>query len=273
MIFFSKTGQIALHTEGEPDWVLFGVPYDCTASFQPGARFGPQSIREASYALEIFDCDLEVDLTNVCINDLGDINVRLGDPRTNFEIVKEAVSEISHPFIALGGEHTMVYPLVSVVQPELCVILDAHLDLRDKYLGEPLSHACTARRVLEVCDVQVYGYRECSKEEYVFMKENSINAFKSSEISDFMYPEGKKLHLSIDLDVLDPCYAPHVSNPVPNGLSFAEVVTVCSEVIKRNTVVSMDICELTSRYADRTAVAAASLLYKILAVWLYERKL
>lgn len=272
MIFFSKTGQIALHADGESDWTLFGVPYDCTSSFQGGARFGSDSIRKASYALEGFDCDLEVDVTDVCINDIGNINVRLGDPAKNFEIVKKAISEISTPFIALGGEHTTTYPVVSVVEPELCVILDAHLDLRDEYLGEPLSHACTARRVLEVCDVLVYGYRECSKEEYVFMKENSVDAFKSSQLSDFVYPEGKRVHLSIDLDVLDPCYAPQVSNPVPNGLSFTEVVAVCSKVIQKNTVVSMDICELTSRYADRTAVVAASLLYKILAAWQHERK-
>ena len=267
MIFFSHSGTVALDSEEEPDWVLFGVPYDCTASFHTGARFGPDSIREASYHLEVFDCDLEVDLTGVHVKDLGNINVRLGDPQANCEIVKKAVSEVGHPFIALGGEHTIAYPVVSVVNPDVFISLDAHLDLRDEYRGEPLSHACTSRRILEVCNVHIYGYRECSQKEYTFLKENNIPAYKPSQLKEIVYPQGKNIHLSIDFDVLDPSVAPNVSNPVPGGLLFSEVVGIVHEIMKKNTVVSMDVCEVCSRYADRTAVAAASLLYKILAVW------
>lgn len=161
----------------------------------------------------------------------------------------------------------MAYPLVSVVQPDVFISLDAHLDLRDQYLGEPLSHACTSRRISEICDVHIYGYRECSKEEYIFLKENSIPAYTPSQLDSIVYPEGKKVHLSIDLDVLDPSVAPNVSNPVPGGLQFGEVTALVHEIMKRNTVVSMDMCEVCSRYADRTAVTAAYILYKVLAVW------
>ena len=269
MIFFSQTGKFPLDSESEeePDWVLFGVPYDSTASFNTGARFGPDSIRKACYHLEVFDCDLKVDLTDVCVRDLGNINVRLGDPQANYDIVRKAVSEVDTPFIALGGEHTIAYPLVSAIPPDVFISLDAHLDLRDEYLGEPLSHACTSRRIFNVCDIHIYGYRECSKEEYTFMEENSIPAYTPSEIERIAYPEGKKVHLSVDLDVLDPCIAPNVSNPVPGGLQFGEVTEIFYQILKRNTLVSMDFCELCSRYADRTAVTAAYLLYKILAIW------
>lgn len=267
MIFFSQSGIFALDSGKECDWVLFGVPYDSTASFNTGARFGPDSIRKASHHLEGFDCDLNVDVTAVSVKDVGNVNVRHGDPRALCDIVQKAVSDIKDPFIALGGEHTIAYPLVCVKNPDLVISLDAHLDLRDTYLGEPLSHACTARRILEVCDINIYGYRECSREEYTFLKENNITAYKSSEIKDITYPEDKKIHLSIDLDVLDPAVAPNVSNPVPNGLLFDEVTGVVNQILKKNTVVSMDVCEVCSRYADRTAVTAAYLLYKILALW------
>ncbi len=267
MIFFSHSGRFALHSEEEPDWVLFGIPYDSTASFNVGARFGPDSIREASYHLEVFDCDLEVDLTEIHVTDIGNVNVRRGDPKANLDIVRKAVSEVECPFICLGGEHTIAYPVVSVVEPDLFISLDAHLDLRDQYLGEPLSHASTSRRILEICDIQIYGYRECSKEEYAFLKEKKIKAYKPSQLKDVIYPEGKKVHLSIDLDVLDPSVAPNVSNPVIGGLQFGEAVCIVYRIMEKNSVVSMDLCEVCSRYADRTAVVAASLLYKILAVW------
>jgi len=268
MIFFSQTGKFPLDNgEGEPDWILFGIPYDSTSCFNTGARFGPDSIRKASYHLEVFDCDLEVDVSDINVNDRGNINVRLGDPQANCDIIKKAVSEIEQRFIGLGGEHTISYPLVCVSQPDVCVCLDAHLDLRDTYLGEPLSHACTLKRVYDICDIHIYGYRECSKEEYTFVKEHNIAAYKPSELENAVFPENKRVHLSIDLDVLDPCAAPNVSNPVPNGLQFAEATNIITQVVKKNTIVSMDMCEVCSRYADRTAVTAASLLYKTLAVW------
>jgi agmatinase len=269
MIFFFEPGKIALHSKKEPDWILFGIPYDSTCSFNTGARFGPDSIRQASYHLEKFDCELEVDLRDIHVKDVGNITVRYGDPRANYEIIRKAVSDIDSPFVALGGEHTIAYPLVSLTAPDVFVSLDAHLDLRDEYLGEKLSHACTSRRVSEICDVHIYGYRECSKEEYVFMKKNNIFGLTPSDLrrSDPLYPEGKTVHLSIDMDVLDPCEAPHVSNPVPGGLSFDEVTKIIHHIIERNTIVSADICEVTSRYADRTAIVAAALLYKILALW------
>ncbi len=267
MIFFSQTSRIALDSDEKPDWILFGIPYDSTSSFNVGARFGPNSIREASYNLETFDCQYEVDVMDVHLKDVGNVNVRLGDPKENFKIVKKAVSEVNIPFIALGGEHTMACPLVSAVRPDVFISLDAHLDLRDEYLGEPLSHACTSRRILKVCDVEIYGYRECSREEYTFLKENDIRAYKPSELENILYPEGKKIHISLDMDVLDPSFAPNVSNPVPDGLRFSEVTSIMYEILKRNTLTSMDICEVTSRYADRTAVTAASLLYKGLAMW------
>ena len=267
MIFFSKSSVIALDSPEEPDWVLFGVPYDSTASFNTGARFGPGAIREASYHLEVFDCLLEVDITGIHIQDLGDIHVRLGDPKANYEIVKKAVSELEHPFIALGGEHTVAYPLVSTVTPDVYISLDAHLDLRDEYLGEPLSHACTSRRILDVCDIYIYGYRECSQEEYTFLKENNIPAYTPLQLDTISCPEGKKVYLSVDLDVLDPSVAPNVSNPVPNGLHMNEVTALIHQVMEQNTVVGMDICECCSRYADNTAVTAAYILYKMLALW------
>ncbi|MBU7015117.1 MAG: agmatinase [Theionarchaea archaeon] len=267
MIFFSSPGKIALHCEEEPDWILFGVPFDSTCCANTGARFGPDAIREASCQLEVFDCDLELDLTDIRVRDMGNINCSFGNPCITHEIIRKACSDLAQPFIALGGEHTVAYPVVSVSRPEIVVILDAHLDLREEFLGEPLSHACTSRRLLEICDIAVYGYRECSQEEFSFLKEKSLPAYRPSELKHAWYPEGKKVHVSFDMDVLDPSVAPNVSNPVPNGISLDTAFSLLEAVITHNTVTSMDLCEVCSRYADRTAVTAAHVLYKMLAFW------
>jgi agmatinase len=267
MIFFSSPGKIALHCEEDPDWILFGIPFDSTCCANTGARFGPDAIREATWQLEVFDCDLELDLTDIRVRDIGNITVSFGDPQITHEIVRKAGSDLERPFIALGGEHTLAYPLVSVSRPEVAVVLDAHLDLREDYLGESLSHACTCRRLLEICEVAIYGYRECSKEEFSFLREKSLLGYQPSQLGNALYPEGKKVHISFDMDVLDPCIAPNVSNPVPNGISFDTALSILEKVITRNTITSIDICEVCSRYADTTAVAAAHILYKMLALW------
>lgn len=267
MIFFSSPRNLALHCEEEPDWILCGVPYDSTCCGNAGARFGPDAIREASRQLEVFDCDLELDLTDIRVRDVGNINCSFGDPRLTHKIIRKAGADLQQPFIALGGEHTIAYPLVSVSRPEVAVVLDAHLDLRDEFLGEPLSHACTSRRLLELCDVSIYGYRECSREEFSFLREKTIPAYQPWHLKNASYPEGKRVHLSFDMDVLDPGIAPHVSNPVPRGISLDTAFSIIEKVITRNTITSIDICEVCSRYADRTAITAAHVLYKMLAFW------
>lgn len=269
MIFFSQTGPFALALDfsEEPDVLLFGIPYDSTSSFNTGARWGPDSIRRASYHLEPYDCNTERDLRDIKIRDVGNLHVRYGDPAAHNEIIKKALKEISLPFIALGGDHSISYPLVSYCAPDLCICLDAHLDLRDEYLGEPFSHACTTRRISEICPVHVYGYRECSQEEYHYARTHSIPVYSAADMESIQYPVDKTVYLSIDLDVLDPSVAPAVSNPVPGGLSFNEVTDTIQSILQHNTLVSMDICELCSQHADVSAVTAASLLFKILALW------
>ncbi|MBU7031806.1 MAG: agmatinase [Theionarchaea archaeon] len=267
MMFFSQSGPFALDSPGNPDWILFGIPFDSTSSFNTGSRFGPDSIREASYHLETYDYRTHIDLTEVRIRDVGNLHVTHGDPSANNEIISRALKEITLPFIALGGDHSISYPLVTHCNPDVCICLDAHLDLRDEYLGEPLSHACASMRITQVCPIHIYGFRECSQEEYRYARENSIRIYAASEMKSIEYPVDQRVYLSVDLDVLDPSVVPAVSNPVPGGLSFEDVVSTIESILQVNTLVSMDMCELCSRYADSSAVTAAMLLYKILALW------
>lgn len=236
------------------DIVLLGVPLDSTASSLPGQRFGPLSIRRASFDLELFDMETETDLSTVRLHDAGDLHVVPGNIQETLERVEETIAEYrGKNVVVLGGEHSITYPAVKAVEPEAVVSLDAHFDLRDTYLGEKFSHACVMRRIYEL-GVQEYilGVRQASKEEYAFIKDASI---------DTHIPRGKKIYLSIDMDVFD---CEHVGNYVPGGMTFSEGVSLVKKIIAQNEILGFDICEVRARTVNRTSLTAANLLYKIL---------
>lgn len=256
------------------DYVVIGLPFDSTASFRPGSRDGPDAIRFASFNFESYDRYYDVDLTDLKICDLG--NMDLGsDPACALETIKEGffmLPKMAVP-IFLGGEHSITPPIVeSLSEGEIGVlVLDAHLDLRDEYGGTRFSHACTSRRILEVGGVKTYasiGIRSGSMEEFSFAAENDISYFTCREVREkgidlvldyaLKRLECERLYLSIDLDALDPSFAPAVGNPEPFGLTSWDVKRVIERVAPK--VIGFDINELAPIY-DRgeTALLAARL--------------
>ena len=236
------------------EYVLLGVPLDSTSSFLPGQRFGPSSIRRACFELETFDMETGIDLKKIKLHDVGDLHIVPGSMEENIKRIKETIAEFSgKTTIVLGGEHSITYPIVKTITPEAVISLDAHFDLRDAYLSEKLSHACVMRRIYELgMEVYILGTREASKEEYEFLKNSNI---KNN------IPEGKKIYLTIDMDVFD---LENVGNYVPGGMSFSEGIEIIKKIVQKNEILGFDICEVCSRREDRTSITAGKLLYKIL---------
>ena len=236
------------------EFVLLGIPLDSTSSFLPGQRFAPSSIRRACFDLEPFDIEAGNDLKKIKLHDAGDLHIVPGNMEKNMERIEETIAEFSgKKIVILGGEHSITYPIVKTITPEAVISLDAHLDLRDAYLGEKLSHACVMRRIYELgIEEHILGVREASKEEYEFLKNSNI---KNN------VPKGKKIYMTIDMDVFD---LENVGNYVPGGMSFGEGIKVIKEVVQKNEILGFDICEVCSRKEDRTSITAAKLLYKIL---------
>ncbi|MFQ5553485.1 MAG: arginase family protein, partial [Thermoplasmata archaeon] len=149
---------------------LFGVPFDGTASFRPGARFGPNAIRQASYNFETYHLDLGVDLEGSRFADLGNVE-EFGSSGAMVKGVARFVSGLTTEGLlplAIGGEHSLTPPCVQALDRPAFVVLDAHMDFRDTYLDDPNSHACVTRRVadhLGADQVLVLGLRSASKEE------------------------------------------------------------------------------------------------------------
>jgi agmatinase len=262
-------------------YVVVGLPFDGTASFRSGSREGPDAIRLASFNFESYDFNYDLDLSDIAICDLG--NMDLGaDPVYAEETIKECIAFLPDRAVPifLGGEHSIAPPIAEGLAETGSLgvlVLDAHLDLRESFGNTRYSHACASRRILEKKGIGAYasiGIRSGSKEEFSFAKEGGIPYYTSREvhergIDDVLERAIKKMnceriYLSIDLDAIDPAFAPAVGNPEPFGLSTWDVSRVIERVAPR--AVGLDINELTPAYDHgQTALLAARLARQFIA--------
>ncbi len=258
----------------DAEWIYFGLPMDFTASFQPGSRFGPPRIREASYGLETYSILLDRDLEDVSVADVGDLEFAFGNVSQALTQIGEAAESIlaeGKRFVAVGGEHLVTLPLIQAVAahyPDLVVVhWDAHADLRDTYLGERLSHATVLRRVSELLrpgHLYQFGIRSGTREEMVYAKENThlypeaVLAPLTSVIEEL---KGRPLYVTIDLDVIDPGFFPGTGTPEPGGISAAEAFSAL-RLLGGLNVVGMDFVETMplQDVSQRTAVLAAKMI-------------
>ncbi|MCY0878195.1 MAG: agmatinase [Firmicutes bacterium] len=259
-------------------WVYFGIPMDFTASFQPGSRFAPQRVREASYALETYSLAQDRDLEEVPIVDAGDLELPFGNVAESLARIRAAAREIlesGRRFFALGGEHLVTLPLVEAMverYPDLAVVhFDAHADLRDQYLGERLSHATVLRRVserLKPRHLYQFGIRSATREEVRYARE-FCHFYPHAVLEPFeaVLPElvGRPVYVTLDIDVVDPAFMPGTGTPEPGGISAAEACRVMARLASL-TVVGMDLVEAMPHQdlSQRSAVLAAKLVREAL---------
>lgn len=266
---------------GEARVVLFGVPMDFTTSFRPGTRHGPARVREVSPGIEEFSSYTGRELGDVPFYDAGDVAVTYGDVRASLERAAGAAAGIladrKVPF-GLGGEHLVSLPLIlaaAKAHPRLCVVhVDAHADLRPDYLGQAESHATVMRRVADRVgpeNIFQFGIRSGSREEWEFGKSQTrFHPFEVLQPLRRALPElaGRPIYVSIDIDVLDPAFAPGTGTPEPGGITSAELLAVV-HALRGQQVVGCDIVEISPPYdqSERTAVMGALLVREALLSW------
>jgi agmatinase len=260
--------------------ILFGIPFDSTHSYRPGTRFGPDAIRESFNNIEIFMPQFSVDLENANIEDLGNTKHTVV-PKEMLEMVSKITLELikkEKQLIFLGGEHLITLGTYPNFPKETgYVVFDAHYDLRDEYADIKLSHAAYLRRIVEKqgSDKIIHvGARAYVKEELAFKEENKIKT-----ITDWDIRHGNaaklvkdaasvfdKLYVSIDLDVLDPAFAPGVGNPEAVGITSRELYEMISS-LEGQKITGADIVELCPTYDNgSTAAIAARLMSAIIAM-------
>ena len=267
----------ALGQAAAGSWALLGCPYDGTVSFRPGARFGPEEIRAASWGIESYSWDQDRDLEQLGFTDLGDLELPLGAAERALEQIREVARgawQSGARVFGLGGEHLVTLPLVEAAlerQPDLAVLqLDAHADLREEYLGQRLSHACVMRRVVELIGaerlVQV-GIRSGTEEERAFvMQHGTLCAPDAAGLRALRQRIGARpVYLTLDLDVLDPAFLPGTGTPEAGGWSAAELLRLLAELGDLR-VVGADVVELAPQLdpSGCSAVAAAKLVREML---------
>lgn len=254
--------------------VLVGIPMDITSSFRPGSRQGPQAIRDASEGLEEYSPYLDRELKECPFYDGGDLALPFG----NVEMCLQKIEEITcllledrkTPFF-LGGEHLISYPVVKTLcryYPGLVVLqFDAHADLRHEYLGEIYSHATVLRRICEVVgnnNVFQFGIRSGTKEEFSYGRSyTNFYPFELSTALDSCIPllKERPVYVTLDIDVIDPGYAPGTGTPEPGGATPQELFRVIA-LLKELQVVGCDLVEVAPTYdpGGITSLLAAKLV-------------
>ena len=248
---------------GEADTVLFGAPYDSTTSFRPGTRFGPSAMRMESFGIETYSPLQDKDLVDDArVFDSGDIELPFGAPEPALKLIEERAAEIladgKRPFL-LGGEHLVSLGALRAVlkkYPDVVVIhFDAHADLREDYLGNPLSHACVLRRIHDlVGDGRIYqfGIRSGTRDEFWFMKDGHVTTEPFSDktlaavVSSIEQSNSRVIpvYLTIDMDVLDPSEFPGTGTQEAGGFRYPQLVEDVLLICSRLNVVAMDNVEL-----------------------------
>jgi len=262
------------------------VPYDSTTEWHSGTRKGPKSIIEASFYLEWFDIELGGEMINIGIHTLPELEPAMSSPKDMADRVDVTVRNLidkSKFVVTLGGEHSISYGTIRAYNAnyrDFSVLqLDAHTDLRDKYLGTEYSHACVMRRVIELCPITQVGIRSMSLEENEFIATKGLKPFIcnqdniSSSIDKIIQTLAHNVYITIDLDVFDPSIMSSVGTPEPGGLLWHDVLKLLHAVSRKRTVVGFDIVELCpDQGPESCSFLAAKLAYKLMGYSLMPDK-
>ncbi|MCD6386344.1 agmatinase [Candidatus Sumerlaeota bacterium] len=276
-------------------FLILPVPYDQTVSYVPGARFAPRAIIEASSQIELYDEEMNSEPYLAGIHTLPAIEPIVSE----FTEMVKKIESVCEPIVGenkfiilLGGEHTISLGLINTLlkqqkkRAEKFAVLqfDAHADLRSSYQGSKYSHACVARRILDMkLPVVQVGVRSLSRQEREFAMKNKLleqvsmwqvntNSMEKviTHILSLLPP---KIYLSIDVDVLDPSIMPAVGTPEPGGLGWYQLLRILRAIILSREIIGCDITELNPLpgYVAPN-VLVARLVYKIIAYIQHARE-
>lgn len=239
--------------------VLFGAPYDSTTSFRPGTRFGPNAMRMESFGIETYSMRLDKDLLDdTSVFDSGDIELPFGNQEQTLAMIEARADEIvaagKIPFL-LGGEHLVTLGSVRAVakkHPDLRIVhFDAHADLREDYLGNPLSHACVLRRCHDLLGdgrIFQFGIRSGTREERRFMRDGHVTTelFSDTTLDAALASIGPDapVYLTVDMDVLDPSEFPGTGTQEAGGFRYPQLVADVRKILAQLNVVGLDNVEL-----------------------------
>lgn len=236
---------------------ILPVPYDFSVSYQSGTRWGPAALLSASRNMEVWDDELGA--TYRCgIHTLPELEPTSEGPGEQVVRVEQAVDWILAQGklpVMLGGEHSISAGAVRAIlkhHPKASVLqIDAHADMRDRYLDSPHSHACVMRRIRELCPAASVGIRSMSEEEAAHLRAHpapvwSTRAFRAlrGDWAPILAALSDEVFITFDLDGLDPSCLPGTGTPEPGGLDWFEASDLIGAVAAAKRIVGFDVVEL-----------------------------
>jgi agmatinase len=276
---------------GDADVAVLGVPFDSGVSYRPGARFGPGHIRESSRLLRPYNPAAGVSPFAVQqVADAGDLGVNpfnIDEAVAAVERGARDLLERAPRLLTLGGDHTIALPLLRAMRavhgPVAVVHFDAHLDTWDTYFGAAYTHGTPFRRAFEEGLLDPDGCLHVGIRGPLYDAEDLVRdaavgfrAVPATEL-DRLGPPGvidaianrvadRPVYASVDIDVLDPAFAPGTGTPEAGGLTSRELLAVLRSFARLN-LVGADIVEVAPAYdhAQVTGIAAAHVGYELLS--------
>lgn len=273
------------------DVAIVGVPFDSGVSYRPGARFGPAHVRTSSKLLRNYNPVQDVEpFADQQVVDAGDIACNPFDIQDAIKQIDEGVRGVldtSSKLVTIGGDHTIALPLLRVMHEmhgEIAVVhFDAHLDTWDTYFGAPLTHGTPFRRASEeglidktasmhvgirgplysrqdLTDDQVLGFQVIGAHDMDDLGWRGAVEQIRKRVGD------RPTYVSLDIDVLDPAYAPGTGTPEAGGLTSRELLNILRSFGELN-LVGADIVEVSPAYdhAEVTGIAAAHAAYELVS--------
>ena len=278
----------------ECDVAIIGVPFDAGTSYRPGARFGPQSVRQASRQLRTnYHPNYDVEPFKVQqVADAGDIACNPFDIDEAIKQIEKGSTELLQKvgsIVTIGGDHTIALPLLRSINkkvggPVALVHFDAHLDTWDTYFGAPYTHGTPFRRAREeklfLDDASMhigirgplYSTNDLKNDRELGFKTIHCDEFQTNTIDQIVKRikdriGNNPLYISIYIDVLDPAHAPGTGTPEVAGMTTREILNVLRG-LAGSQLVSADVVEVAPAYdhAELTSTAAATIVYELINI-------
>ncbi|OLS24492.1 MAG: Agmatinase [Candidatus Heimdallarchaeota archaeon LC_3] len=275
----------------DSDVIIQGIPYEGGTSDKKGTALAPSSIRSISQDMQILS-RRGINFTKLKLLDVGDVDVFPLDGSTTRKNIENSflhlLNNSNSPIITLGGDHSISYPLIKALNQKGKVGIiwfDAHRDLLDELINSRYSHGTPLRRSVELENVNssnvfLIGTRYFTEEEENFIKKNEIKELKMIDIEKVnnIYEEFRKIitkiinevdfiHVSIDVDVLDPAHAPGTGTPVGGGMTTSMLMNFIWEIPMSEKIRTFDIVEVSppNDASSITIKTALGILSEILA--------
>ena len=288
---FAHLPQISEVTD--VDVAIVGVPFDTGVSYRPGARFGPNHVRESSRLLRPFNPAANVSpFATQQVVDAGDIAANPFDIEEAISSIHKSYDQLSErakKIVTIGGDHTITLPILRSLKakhgPISVVHFDAHLDTWDSYFGADYTHGTTFRRASEeglldpegcmhigirgplyaakdLTDDKALGFQIFSSVEFQDLGVNAAIEKMKERVGN------RPVYISIDIDVLDPAHAPGTGTPEAGGLTSRELLSVLRATAGMN-VIGADIVEVAPAYdhAQITGIAASHVMYELISAF------